>query len=120
MASEMTKEEWEEKDRRIVKQCALKAAVDFFSNSNDVIGADDVLDVADKFVAWVYNEEVKSPGSNVETDISYPTPTLDQKKALEIVEEETGWNAARVWAKFSKFPVTANVNQCVERIKNES
>jgi len=95
---------FEAKDRRIVRQSMLKAAVEFHTKqleSGMVSSVDTVLETANQFVNWVYSDEVKK---EVVSNITGPTPTLDQKKALEKVEAETGWNAAQVYAKFKLYP----------------
>ena len=120
--AEMSKEEWAEKDRRIVKQSMLKAAVEWVKNDSTA-NTDEVIAVADVFVAWVYDEPpgdkhtALSEQSTTVSDISCPKPTLDQQKALDKVLAETSWNAAQVYARFSKFPVMSNVDVCIQKIK---
>ena len=116
---------WEEKDRRIAKQSMLKAAVEFHSQAvsagDEVRSIDAVIETADKFVAWVYNEnaprEEPSQKAIVISDISHPHPTAEQQKALDIVKEKTGWTPGQVYARFKTFPNMTNVDKCVAKIK---
>jgi hypothetical protein len=54
---ELDKKMWEDKDLRIVKQSALKAAVELCVNDN--IKLQDLFKMANKFVDYVYNEDDK-------------------------------------------------------------
>jgi hypothetical protein len=54
---ELDKKMWENKDLRIVKQSALKAAVELCVNEK--IKLQDLFKIADKFVDYVYNEDDK-------------------------------------------------------------
>lgn len=108
--------EFKAKEKRIVKQACIKAASTIASGGG-CGNAEAVLGNAKKFLEWVYEEE---PKKDVVSDISHPTPTVEQKKALDKVEEETGWNVAQVYAKFSRFPTMSNYESCVRKIKEKS
>jgi len=107
---------WEAKDLRITRQSMIKAAVEFVNGCKENQTTEQVLEIADMFVNYVYSDEVKK---EVVSDITGPTPTLDQKKALEKVEAETGWNAAQVYAKFSKYPTSETADKCIAAIRKE-
>jgi len=122
--AEVPQSVWEEKDRRIVKQSMLKAAVEFHSKqleNGQISSPQTVIGTANIFVDWVYNGDSNSNpvsvGSTV-SDIGGPTPTLAQAQALEKVEKETGWTASQVFAQFAKYPTPANVDQCIARINS--
>ena len=112
--SKEEQEMWEAKDRRIVKQSMLKAAVDW-QKGNPKLTVQDILTVADAFVDWVYNERV---ANEVVGDITGPHPTLEQKEALKKVEEATGWTEAQVYAKFKKYPTKETTDKCIKAIKD--
>jgi len=112
---------WEAKDRRIVRQSMLKAAVETVLG----LGASDldkftlenvkrrVLETAETYVNWVYEVENK----NAVSDISHPMPTPQQAEALKKVEEATGKTVSQVWAAFGRFPVMENVDSCIAKLK---
>ena len=129
MAGQYTEEDkkaFRLKDQLNAKQSALKAASILYEGAFESVTMKGVLEEADKALAWLSNGQewpgVKdscglSEQSTAVSDISCPKPTLDQQKALDKVLAETGWNAAQVYARFSKFPVMSNVDVCIQKIK---
>ena len=114
--AEMTKQDWDLKDRRIVKQSMLKAAVEFHARQLEngaITSVEGILSTANKFVDWVYDESQKE----IAKCDNIPTPTQDQAKALKLVEEKTRWTKEQVFAKFSKYPDMSNVEACIKKIK---
>jgi hypothetical protein len=137
--TEEEKQAFAAKDLRISKLSCLSTA----AAATPGIETEDLIIEAQKLLDWVYGNDTpvstgcqkhdasasgqmvvvnNHPNDNVsETD--YPTPTLEQKKALELVEKETGKNIAQVWAMFHRFPTMKNVDSAIKKIKemnNES
>ena len=108
MAEQMTKLDWDLKDRRIVRQSMLKASVEWHK---DVTAStvEQVLETAEQFVDWVY--EVTSLQSPL------PEPTESQQQALNKVKEQTGWNKEQVFKQFERYPTEGNVDSCIKVIK---
>lgn len=96
------------KDRRISKLACIKAAVEYSSD----VSPEQVLEVAKKFLGWVYDKEANSTHT-------IPMPIPEQNKALKTVQERTSWDAAQVWKKFKKYPTMDNVEQCITKIQGE-
>ena len=106
---------WIEKDRKIVKQSMLKAAVELAKNQEGVT-PENVMAIADKFVAWVYNKETKA-GVKTETK-SNPVPTPIQKGILDTFKEKYGFTPEQVIKAFGRYPDnTSEAKKCLDKLK---
>ena len=118
-----TKEEIEafaRKDKLNSRMSAIKAISVSYEGTGT--SAEDLKEEADKILAWIAQDQVwagEKQKADVVSDLSFPTPTVDQQKALDKVLAETGKTASQVYAQFKKFPDMTNVDKCIERIKGE-
>jgi hypothetical protein len=130
--AEQSPEYWERKELKkqasIVAQSCLERAVDTVlglgASGLDKFTLENVIkrvsETYNSYCSLVWNktdELLKENNSEVK---SFPTPTLEQKKALELVKKETKWTAEQVYRKFGKFPIESNVNACIKKIKESN
>ena len=101
--------EFREKDKRISRMACLKAAVEYSAGCE--VTPEDILRNADTFLGWVYQED--KPAENV----VQPQPTLEQKKAIDYIEKETGWDYDKIWNTFKEVPSRENFKELIEKIE---
>ena len=129
MSDDMSKEDWQRKDKLNSRMSAMKAVGMAYEGSYESVNAEDLIKEANKIYGWVTQDQtwadcVSDKPQEVKTDkhclsdTSHPTPTVDQQKALDKVKEETDWTVSQVWARFGKFPSTNNVDTCIKKIRS--
>ncbi len=115
----MTALDWARKDKLIARESAMKSVAMAYDGQN--VNSDVLIEEANKIYDWIAQDQTWEKEANTDTpvvsDISHPTPTQPQLEALKKVENETGWTASQVYAKFQRFPDMSNYKACINCIK---
>lgn len=121
----------ERRQRLIVAQSSIKAAIDYNANHEDSL--DKVLHCANEIFDWVINKgdnnEVNSKpsiscsGSNMSNNYtgSVPVPTLKQKEWLDKIETKHGFTPKQVKEVYGKYPLTKEeALECIRMLKKQN
>jgi hypothetical protein len=121
MANDMTKADWERKDKIIVCQNALSHATQIVCSGGITAGeinisVDRIKDIASRLVDWVY--EKSSESGTVSTVVPVPTPA--QKKILDKFENKYKIKKEEILKKWGHYPLDEEeALKCLNKIQSK-
>ena len=110
--AEMSKQDWAEKDKRIVCQNALAHATNLvtgrpsFRDDKDIDSVGLIKEIASELVDWVYEKSSADSGMPQEDSKSLPLPTPEQSAILETFKKKYGIDKAEVYKACGSYPTT--------------
>lgn len=115
------------KDLRIAKESMLKSLIEKFS-VEDVNEVNKICNVCDKYVNYIYSEEIQQTEkieelldwSDIATNMEYPIPTKEQITILNMIVERANTTCidvlTKIYGTYKKYPTNKN---SVEKIVKE-